>query len=85
MNVPEQPAEPGIYVIDMPGSVQSVLRIGRRALPVDATGPYFYGQLMNYNLGATLTVASTRTCGRTRATPTAPIPTSAATVRRGCL
>ncbi|WP_026344946.1 M16 family metallopeptidase [Oceanimonas smirnovii] len=51
IDVPEQAAEPGIYVIDMPGAVQSVLRAGRRALPVDATGPYFYGQLMNYNLG----------------------------------
>ncbi|MCC4265725.1 insulinase family protein [Oceanimonas baumannii] len=51
VKVPEQPAEPGIYVIDMPGAVQSVVRVGRRALPVDATGPYFYGQLMNYNLG----------------------------------
>lgn len=51
VTVPEPAAEPGIYVIDMPGAVQSVLRVGRRALPVDATGPYFYGQLMNYNLG----------------------------------
>ena len=51
VKVPEQVGEPGIYIVDMPGAVQSVLRIGRRALPLDATGPYFHANLMNFNLG----------------------------------
>ncbi|ART80043.1 M16 family metallopeptidase [Oceanisphaera avium] len=51
VTVKPQPATPGIYIVDVPGSVQSVLRIGRRALPTDATGPYFYANLMNFNLG----------------------------------
>ena len=46
-----QPAKPGIYIVDVPGAVQSVVRVGRRALPQDATGPFFYANLMNFNLG----------------------------------
>ncbi|MBL1376832.1 M16 family metallopeptidase [Zobellella iuensis] len=46
-----QPAEAGVYVVDVPGSLQSALRIGRRALPLDATGPFFHANLMNFNLG----------------------------------
>ncbi len=49
---PSQPqAAPGIYLVDVPGAVQSTLRIGRRALPYDATGPFFQAQLMNFNFG----------------------------------
>ena len=44
-------AAPGIYLLDLPGAVQSTLRIGRRALPYDATGPFFVAQLMNFNFG----------------------------------
>nr|WP_245748841.1 insulinase family protein [Oceanisphaera psychrotolerans] len=51
VKVVPQPAEAGIYVVDVPGAVQSVLRIGRRALPLDATGPFFHANLMNFNLG----------------------------------
>ena len=51
VEVQPQPATPGIYIVDVPGAVQSVLRVGRRALPQDATGPYFYANLMNFNLG----------------------------------
>ncbi|WP_417615870.1 M16 family metallopeptidase [Oceanisphaera sp.] len=46
-----QPAKPGIYIVDVPDAVQSVLRVGRRALPIDATGPFFHANLMNFNLG----------------------------------
>ena len=51
VQVVPQPAAAGIYVVDVPGAVQSVLRIGRRALPLDATGPFFHANLMNFNLG----------------------------------
>ncbi|MFP2768818.1 M16 family metallopeptidase [Oceanisphaera sp. KMM 10153] len=51
VSVLPQPAAAGIYVVDVPGAVQSVLRIGRRALPLDATGPFFHANLMNFNLG----------------------------------
>lgn len=47
----EPQAKPGIYLIDKPGAPQSVIRIGRRALPYDATGDYFAAGLMNFNLG----------------------------------
>lgn len=47
----ESQAKPGIYLIDKPGAPQSVIRIGRRALPYDATGDYFAAGLMNFNLG----------------------------------
>ncbi|MGB5855206.1 MAG: pitrilysin family protein [Oceanisphaera sp.] len=55
-NMPEvevkpQPGKPGIYIVDVPGAVQSVLRVGHRALPIDATGPFFHANLMNFNLG----------------------------------
>ncbi|MBQ4889958.1 insulinase family protein [Shewanella sp. MMG014] len=40
-----------IYVIDKPGAAQSVIKIGKRALPYDATGEYFKSFLMNYPLG----------------------------------
>lgn len=49
--VQSQAAKPGIYLVDVPGSVQTVLRVGRRALPRDATGPFFHANLMNFNLG----------------------------------
>lgn len=44
-------AKPGIYLVDKPGAPQSVIRIGRRALPFDTTGDYFTANLMNFNLG----------------------------------
>ncbi|MEW7865809.1 M16 family metallopeptidase [Aeromonas diversa] len=47
----EPQAKPGIYLVDKPGAPQSVIRIGRRALPYDATGEYFEAGLMNFNLG----------------------------------
>ena len=51
VEVKPQPAKPGIYIVDVPDAVQSVVRVGRRALPQDATGPFFYANLMNFNLG----------------------------------
>ena len=51
VEVQPQPAKPGIYIVDVPGAVQSVLRVGHRALPLDATGPFFHANLMNFNLG----------------------------------
>lgn len=51
VRVVPQPARGGVYLVDVPGSVQSALRIGRRALPLDATGPFFHANLMNFNLG----------------------------------
>ncbi|PSJ42700.1 peptidase M16 [Zobellella endophytica] len=51
VTVVPQPVDAGVYVIDVPGSLQSALRIGRRALPLDATGPFFHANLMNFNLG----------------------------------
>lgn len=44
-------AKPGIYLVDKPGAPQSVIRIGRRAMPFDTTGDYFTANLMNFNLG----------------------------------
>ena len=47
---PHEPeAKPGIYLVDYPGAVQSMLRVGRRALPYDATGDYLLANLMNFN------------------------------------
>ena len=47
---PSEPeAKPGIYLVDYPGAVQSMLRVGRRALPYDATGDYLLANLMNFN------------------------------------
>ncbi|WP_163935993.1 pitrilysin family protein [Paraferrimonas sp. SM1919] len=40
-----------IYLVDKPASAQSVIRIGRQAMPYDATGEYFKAYLMNYPLG----------------------------------
>ncbi len=40
-----------LYLIDKPGAAQSEIRIGKRALPFDATGEYYHARLMNYNLG----------------------------------
>ena len=45
----EPEAKPGIYLVDYPGAVQSMLRVGRRALPYDATGDYLLANLMNFN------------------------------------
>ncbi|GAA4880664.1 pitrilysin family protein [Ferrimonas pelagia] len=42
---------PVIYLLDKPGAAQSVIRIGKRAMPYDATGEYFLAGLMNYPLG----------------------------------
>ncbi|PJG59563.1 M16 family metallopeptidase [Aeromonas cavernicola] len=44
-------AKPGIYLVDKPGAPQSVIRIGRRAMPFDTMGDYFTAGLMNFNLG----------------------------------
>jgi zinc protease len=44
-------AKPGIYLVDKPGAPQSVIRIGRRAMPFDTTGDFFVASLMNFNLG----------------------------------
>ena len=38
-------------LLDQPGAVQSAIRVGRRALPYDATGDFFQATLMNFNLG----------------------------------
>ena len=40
-----------IHLYDKPGAAQSEIRIGKRALPYDATGEYFRARLMNYVLG----------------------------------
>lgn len=40
-----------IYLVDKPDAAQSEIRIGKRALPFDATGDYFRAGLMNYALG----------------------------------
>ena len=40
-----------LYLIDKPEAAQSEIRIGRRAIPYDATGEYYRLGLMNYNLG----------------------------------
>ena len=40
-----------IYFVDKPGAAQSVIRIGKRSLPFDATGEHFRAGLMNYSLG----------------------------------
>ena len=51
---PPEPSEltPGtLYLIDNPGAAQSEIRIGRHALPFDATGEYFRAGLSNFILG----------------------------------
>jgi len=40
-----------IYIIDKPGAAQSVIKIGKRALPYDATGVFFKSNLMNFPFG----------------------------------
>ena len=40
-----------LYFIDKPDAAQSEIRIGKRALPFDATGEYYRAGLMNYALG----------------------------------
>ncbi len=40
-----------LYFVDKPGAAQSEIRIGKRALPYDATGEYYKAGLMNYPLG----------------------------------
>jgi zinc protease len=40
-----------LYLIDKPDAAQSEIRIGRRALPYDATGPFHTATLANYPLG----------------------------------
>ncbi|MBY6018074.1 insulinase family protein [Halomonas denitrificans] len=42
---------PVVYLLDKPGSAQSVIRIGKRTVPYDATGEHFLSTLMNYPLG----------------------------------
>ncbi|WP_194944999.1 M16 family metallopeptidase [Shewanella sp. TC10] len=53
MTLPSLPDLEGgtIYVIDKADAAQSVIKIGKRALPYDATGDYFKSFLMNYPLG----------------------------------
>lgn len=40
-----------LFFVDKPGASQSEIRIGKRALPFDATGEYYRAGLMNYPLG----------------------------------
>ena len=40
-----------LYFVDKPNAAQSEIRIGKRALPYDATGEYYRAGLMNYPLG----------------------------------
>ena len=40
-----------IYFVDKPEAAQSEIRIGKRALPFDATGEYHRAGIMNYPLG----------------------------------
>jgi len=40
-----------LYLIDKEGAAQSEIRIGKRALPYDATGEYYRAGLMNFILG----------------------------------
>ena len=40
-----------LYFVHKDGAAQSEIRIGKRALPFDATGEYFKAGLMNYTLG----------------------------------
>ena len=40
-----------IYLVDKPGAVQSVIRIGALAPAYDTTGDFFRAQLVNFNLG----------------------------------
>ena len=40
-----------LYFLDKPDAAQSEIRIGKRALPYDATGEYYKSTVMNYPLG----------------------------------
>ncbi|MEP1230490.1 MAG: pitrilysin family protein, partial [Litorimonas sp.] len=40
-----------LYFIDKPDAPQSEIRIGKRALPYDATGEYYKSRVMNFALG----------------------------------
>jgi zinc protease len=40
-----------LYLVDKADAPQSEIRIGKRALPYDATGEFYRAQLMNYALG----------------------------------
>ncbi len=40
-----------LYFVDKPDAAQSEIRIGKRALPYDATGDYYKSNVMNYPLG----------------------------------
>lgn len=40
-----------LYLIDKPEAAQSEIRIGKRALPFDATGEFYRAGLMNFTLG----------------------------------
>ena len=40
-----------LYFVDKPDAAQSEIRIGKRALPYDATGEYYKSTIMNYPLG----------------------------------
>jgi zinc protease len=40
-----------LYLIDKPNAAQSEIRIGKHALPYDATGEYYRAGLMNFALG----------------------------------
>ncbi|KFZ38224.1 peptidase M16 [Shewanella mangrovi] len=40
-----------VYLIDKPDAAQSVILIGKRTMPFDATGDYFKANLANYPLG----------------------------------
>ncbi|GGX59717.1 peptidase M16 [Litorimonas cladophorae] len=40
-----------LYFVDKPDAAQSEIRIGKRALPYDATGEYYKSNIMNYPLG----------------------------------
>ena len=40
-----------LFFVDKPNAAQSEIRIGKRALPYDATGDYFKSTVMNYPLG----------------------------------
>ncbi|ALS99206.1 M16 family metallopeptidase [Lacimicrobium alkaliphilum] len=44
-------AQPRLYLVDHPGSAQSVIRIVKPDLPYDATGEQFRSKLMNFPLG----------------------------------
>ena len=43
--------ETKIYLVDKPGAAQSELRIGKRAMPYDATGEYFRASVANLAMG----------------------------------